>query len=81
MLHVATGLPQQMVTSLACLLMNYHRRLSLRAVLLADDLGDDLFWIPEASGSEIFTLPTDRVLHTQRIARRRVAKRGGRCGP
>ncbi len=46
---------------------NYDRKLYLRAARLADELGYDSFWIPEAWGYEIFTVLTEMALHTKRI--------------
>ena len=46
---------------------NYDRKLYLRAAILADELGYDSFWIPEAWGYEIFSLLTEIAVHTQQI--------------
>ncbi len=46
---------------------NYDRKLYLRAAQLADELGYDSFWLPEAWGYEIFTLLTEMALVTKRI--------------
>ena len=46
---------------------NYDRKLYLRAAELADDLGYDSFWVPEAWGYEIFTLLTEMAVRTKRI--------------
>ena len=46
---------------------NYDRKLYLRAAQLADDLGYDSFWVPEAWGYEISTLLTEMALATKRI--------------
>jgi len=46
---------------------NYDRKLYLRAAILADELGYDSFWIPEAWGYEIFSLLTEIAVHTKRI--------------
>ena len=46
---------------------NYDRKLYLRAAQLADELGYDSFWLPEAWGYEIFTLLTEMAVHTKRI--------------
>jgi alkanesulfonate monooxygenase SsuD/methylene tetrahydromethanopterin reductase-like flavin-dependent oxidoreductase (luciferase family) len=46
---------------------NYDRKLYLRAAQLADDLGYDSFWLPEAWGHEVFTLLTEMAVHTKRI--------------
>ena len=46
---------------------NYDRKLYVRAAQLADDLGYDSFWIPEAWGYEVFPLLTEIALKTRRI--------------
>jgi alkanesulfonate monooxygenase SsuD/methylene tetrahydromethanopterin reductase-like flavin-dependent oxidoreductase (luciferase family) len=46
---------------------DYDRALYLKAAQLADELGYDSFWLPEAWGYEIFTLLTEVALHTKRI--------------
>jgi alkanesulfonate monooxygenase SsuD/methylene tetrahydromethanopterin reductase-like flavin-dependent oxidoreductase (luciferase family) len=46
---------------------DYDRQLYLKAAQLADDLGYDSFWLPEAWGYEIFTLLTEMALKTKRI--------------
>lgn len=46
---------------------DYDRDLYLRAVQLADELGYDSFWVPEAWGFEIFSLLTEMAVHTERI--------------
>src|SRR5499427_4769550 len=46
---------------------NYDRKLYLRAAKLADELGYDSFWVPEAWGYEIFTLLTEMAVATKRI--------------
>ena len=46
---------------------NYDRKLYLRAVQLADELGYDSFWIPEGWGYEIFSLLAEMAVHTKRI--------------
>jgi alkanesulfonate monooxygenase SsuD/methylene tetrahydromethanopterin reductase-like flavin-dependent oxidoreductase (luciferase family) len=46
---------------------NYDRKLYLRAAQLADELGYDSFWVPEAWGYEISTLLTEMALATKRI--------------
>lgn len=43
------------------------RKLYLRAAILADELGYDSFWIPEAWGYEVFALLTEIALNTRRI--------------
>lgn len=46
---------------------NYDRQLYLKAAQLADELGYDSFWLPEAWGYEIFPLLTEMALTTKRI--------------
>jgi F420-dependent oxidoreductase-like protein len=46
---------------------NYDRQLYLRAAKLADELGYDSFWVPEAWGYESFTVLTEMALATKRI--------------
>jgi alkanesulfonate monooxygenase SsuD/methylene tetrahydromethanopterin reductase-like flavin-dependent oxidoreductase (luciferase family) len=46
---------------------NYDRKLYLRAAQLADELGYDSFWVPEAWGYEISTVLTEMALATKRI--------------
>src|SRR3954463_7292707 len=46
---------------------NYDRKLYLRAAQLADELGYDSFWLPEAWGWEVFSLLTEMAVHTKRI--------------
>ncbi len=46
---------------------NYDRKLYLRAAQLADDLGYDSFWLPEAWGYETFSVLTEMALATKRI--------------
>ena len=46
---------------------NYDRKLYLKAAILADDLGYDSFWIPEAWGYEVFSLLTEIAVHTKQI--------------
>lgn len=46
---------------------DYDRALYVKAAQLADDLGYDSFWLPEAWGYEIFTLLTEMALKTRRI--------------
>jgi F420-dependent oxidoreductase-like protein len=54
-------------TALLAFWKNYDRKLYLRAVQLADELGYDSFWVPEAWGYEIFPLLTEMALKTKRI--------------
>lgn len=46
---------------------NYDRKLYLRAAELADDLGYDSFWLPEAWGYEIFSILAEAATRTKRI--------------
>src|SRR4051812_46785277 len=46
---------------------NYDRALYLRAVKLADELGYDSFWVPEAWGYDAFSLLTEMAVVTKRI--------------
>jgi alkanesulfonate monooxygenase SsuD/methylene tetrahydromethanopterin reductase-like flavin-dependent oxidoreductase (luciferase family) len=46
---------------------NYDRKLYLRAAQLADELGYDSFWVPEAWGYEISTLLTEMALTTKQL--------------
>lgn len=54
-------------TGLIAFWKNYDRELYLKAAILADELGYDSFWIPEAWGYEIFTLLTEMAVHTKQI--------------
>lgn len=54
-------------TGLVAFWKNYDRKLYLRAAQLADELGYDSFWVPEAWGYEIFSLLTDIAINTKRI--------------
>ncbi|MFM7272361.1 MAG: LLM class flavin-dependent oxidoreductase, partial [Gammaproteobacteria bacterium] len=54
-------------TALVPFWKDYDLKLYLRAAELADDLGYDSFWIPEAWGYEVFTLLTEIALRTKRI--------------
>lgn len=54
-------------TGLLAFWKNYDRKLYLRAAILADELGYDSFWLPEAWGYELFTLLTEMALSTKRI--------------
>src|SRR5437870_5627767 len=46
---------------------NYDRKLYLRAAELADDLGYDSFWVPEAWGYDVFSVITEMAVKTKRI--------------
>jgi F420-dependent oxidoreductase-like protein len=46
---------------------NYDRKLYVRAAKLADELGYDSFWVPEAWGYEAFPLLTEIALTTKQI--------------
>lgn len=54
-------------TGLLAFWKNYDRKLYLRAAQLADELGYDSFWIPEAWGYEIFSLLAEMAVTTKRI--------------
>lgn len=54
-------------TGLLAFWKNYDRKLYLRAAQLADDLGYDSFWVPEAWGYEIFSVLTEMAVKTKRI--------------
>ena len=54
-------------TGLLAFWKNYDRKLYLRAAQLADELGYDSFWVPEAWGYEVFSLLTEMALTTKRI--------------
>ena len=54
-------------TGLLAFWKNYDRKLYLRAAQLADELGYDSFWIPEAWGYDIVPLLTEMALATRRI--------------
>ncbi len=55
------------LTGLVPFWKNYDRKLYLRAAQLADELGYDSFWLPEAWGYEVFSLLTELALSTKRI--------------
>lgn len=46
---------------------DYDRKAVLKAVQLADDLGYDSFWLPEAWGYDVVPLLTEAAIHTKRI--------------
>ena len=46
---------------------NYDRKLYLKAARLADDLGYDSFWLPEAWGYDVFPLLAEMAVATKRI--------------
>jgi F420-dependent oxidoreductase-like protein len=46
---------------------NYDRKLYVRAAKLADELGYDSFWVPEAWGYDIFPVLAEMALATRRI--------------
>ncbi len=54
-------------TGLLAFWKSYDRKMYLRAVQLADDLGYDSFWLPEAWGFEVFSLLAEMAVHTKRI--------------
>ncbi len=54
-------------TGLLAFWKNYDRKLYLRAAQIADEMGYDSFWLPEAWGYEVFSLLTEIACHTKRI--------------
>jgi alkanesulfonate monooxygenase SsuD/methylene tetrahydromethanopterin reductase-like flavin-dependent oxidoreductase (luciferase family) len=54
-------------TGLLAFWKNYDRKLYLRAAQLADELGYDSFWLPEAWGYEVFSLLAEMAVSTKRI--------------
>ncbi len=46
---------------------NYERKSVIRAAQLAEDLGYDSIWVPEAWAYEQFQLLTEIAVHTRRI--------------
>ena len=54
-------------TSVLAFWKNYDRQVYLRAAELADDLGYDTFWLPEAWGYEVFSLLTEIACRTKHI--------------
>ena len=46
---------------------DYDREQFLKAAILADELGYDSFWLPEAWGYEVFSLLTEMAVKTKRI--------------
>lgn len=54
-------------TGLVAFWRDYDREKYLRAVQLADELGYDSFWVPEAWGYEAFSLLTEMALKTKNI--------------
>ncbi|MDH5493121.1 MAG: LLM class flavin-dependent oxidoreductase, partial [Myxococcales bacterium] len=54
-------------TGLVAFWKGYDRKLNLKAVQLADELGYDSFWLPEAWGYEVFSLLTEMAKVTRRI--------------
>jgi alkanesulfonate monooxygenase SsuD/methylene tetrahydromethanopterin reductase-like flavin-dependent oxidoreductase (luciferase family) len=46
---------------------NYDRKMYVKAARLADELGYDSFWVPEAWGYEVFTLLTEIACVTKRV--------------
>ncbi len=46
---------------------NYDRKNVVRYAQIADELGYDSFWVPEAWGYEVFSLLTEIAVHTKRI--------------
>ncbi len=54
-------------TGLVAFWKNADRHLYVRAAQLADELGYDSFWLPEAWGYEVFTLLAEMAVVTKRI--------------
>lgn len=54
-------------TGLVAFWKTYDRGLYLKAAQLADELGYDSFWLPEAWGYEVFSLLAEMAVKTQRI--------------
>jgi F420-dependent oxidoreductase-like protein len=54
-------------TGLVAFWKNYDRQLYIKAARLADELGYDSFWMPEAWGYEVSTLLTELALATRQI--------------
>jgi alkanesulfonate monooxygenase SsuD/methylene tetrahydromethanopterin reductase-like flavin-dependent oxidoreductase (luciferase family) len=54
-------------TALVAFWKNYDRKQMLRAAQLADELGYDSFWLPEAWGYDVVPLLTEMALVTKRI--------------
>ena len=54
-------------TGLLAFWKGYDRKLYLKAAQLADELGYDSFWLPEAWGYEVFSLLTEMACHTKNI--------------
>jgi F420-dependent oxidoreductase-like protein len=54
-------------TGLVAFWKNYDRKNVLRYAQMADELGYDSFWVPEAWGYEVFSLLTEIAVHTKRI--------------
>ncbi|NLE47310.1 MAG: LLM class flavin-dependent oxidoreductase [Sandaracinaceae bacterium] len=52
---------------LAAFWKQYDRKTYLKAAILADKLGYESFWVPEAWGYEQFSLLTEMAVHTKRI--------------
>ena len=57
----------QQRTAVLAFWKRYDRALYLRAAQLADELGYDSFWLPEAWGYEVFSLLTEMAVHTKNI--------------
>ncbi len=54
-------------TALLAFWKNYDRKMYVKAAVLADELGYDSFWVPEAWGYEVFALLTEIAVKTKRI--------------
>lgn len=54
-------------TALVAFWKNYDRKTYLKAAQLADELGYDSFWLPEAWGYDVVPLLTEMAIHTKNI--------------
>ena len=54
-------------TALVAFWKGYDRKTTLRAAQLADELGYDSFWLPEAWGYDVVPLLTEMAIHTKNI--------------
>ena len=58
---------QKLRVGLVAYWKGYDRKIYLKAAQLADELGYDSFWVPEAWGYDVFPLITEMALKTKRI--------------
>jgi len=54
-------------TALVAFWKGYDRKTTLKAAQLADELGYDSFWLPEAWGYDVVPLLTEMAIHTKNI--------------